>query len=84
MSRGTGARGLRTIFENALIDAMFLVPSTENVNAVFVDEHTINNDGPAKLLTNDLTLEKYLASVEENGESDLDGSDRVLDAVVAH
>ena len=42
IKKGTGARGLRTIFENALVDAMFLVPSTENVNAVCVDEKAIH------------------------------------------
>ncbi len=46
LSRKTGARGLRSIIEHALLDTMFDLPSMENVSKVVVDENVIN--GTAK------------------------------------
>jgi ATP-dependent Clp protease ATP-binding subunit ClpX len=43
LSRKTGARGLRTILEQVLLDIMFELPSMENVSKVVVDESVINN-----------------------------------------
>ncbi|PTF62198.1 ATP-dependent Clp protease ATP-binding subunit ClpX [Staphylococcus chromogenes] len=44
IERKTGARGLRSIIEEALIDIMFDVPSTENVAKVVSTEETIINE----------------------------------------
>ncbi len=41
MDRKTGARGLRTIVENVLLDTMYDVPSAENISKVVVDEAAI-------------------------------------------
>ncbi|OOZ36166.1 ATP-dependent Clp protease ATP-binding subunit ClpX [Solemya velesiana gill symbiont] len=41
MERKTGARGLRTIMEQVLLDAMYDLPSMENVSKVVVDESVI-------------------------------------------
>jgi ATP-dependent Clp protease ATP-binding subunit ClpX len=79
IKKGTGARGLRTIFENALVDAMFLVPSTENVNAVYVDEKAINGEGPAHLLTGEVTLEAHLANLKESRVDEIVIEDEQLD-----
>ena len=49
LKRKTGARGLRSILEQALIDTMFELPSLNNVSSVVVDETTID-DGKAPLL----------------------------------
>lgn len=38
LARKTGARGLRSILETALLDVMFDLPSTENVSKVILDE----------------------------------------------
>lgn len=38
LARKTGARGLRSILETALLDIMFDLPSTENVSKVVLDE----------------------------------------------
>ncbi|MDP4030199.1 MAG: ATP-dependent Clp protease ATP-binding subunit ClpX [Gallionella sp.] len=38
LARKAGARGLRSILENALLDIMFDLPSTENVSKVLLDE----------------------------------------------
>jgi len=42
MARKTGARGLRSILENALLDTMYELPSKEGVQKVSVDASTIN------------------------------------------
>jgi ATP-dependent Clp protease ATP-binding subunit ClpX len=41
LARKTGARGLRSIMEQALIDTMFDLPALDGVVKVVVDEHTI-------------------------------------------
>ena len=41
ISRNTGARGLRSIIEHALMDAMFEIPSLENVEKVVVTKECI-------------------------------------------
>lgn len=42
MLRKTGARGLRSILENALLETMYELPSKEGVKKVSVDASTIN------------------------------------------
>ncbi|WP_440616539.1 ATP-dependent Clp protease ATP-binding subunit ClpX [Cysteiniphilum sp. 6C5] len=42
VKRKTGARGLRSILENALLNIMFEAPSIENVEKVVIDEVAIN------------------------------------------
>ena len=42
MQRKTGARGLRSILENALLETMYELPSKEGVKKVSVDASTIN------------------------------------------
>lgn len=41
MERKTGARGLRTIVENVLLDTMYELPSSDNITKVVVDESVI-------------------------------------------
>jgi ATP-dependent Clp protease ATP-binding subunit ClpX len=41
MERKTGARGLRTIVENVLLDTMYELPSAENICKVVIDENVI-------------------------------------------
>ncbi len=49
IARKTGARGLRSILEHALISTMFDLPNAGNVEKVVVDESTIE-EGKAPLL----------------------------------
>lgn len=42
LERRTGARGLRTIIEQVLLDTMFDLPSMTNVSKIVVDEAVIN------------------------------------------
>jgi len=44
MQRKTGARGLRTILENVLLDTMYDLPNLKNVSKVVVDEAVIGGD----------------------------------------
>ena len=50
IARKTGARGLRSIMEQALIDTMFELPHTANVAKVVVDETTIEDAQPPLLV----------------------------------
>ena len=42
--RKTGARGLRTIMENILLNTMYELPSEENVSKVVIDEAVVNGE----------------------------------------
>jgi ATP-dependent Clp protease ATP-binding subunit ClpX len=50
LARKTGARGLRSILEQALIDTMFDLPNISNVEKVVVDESTIEDNKPPFLV----------------------------------
>ena len=50
LERKTGARGLRSILEGALINTMFDLPSQSNVDKVVVDESTIDENKPPLLV----------------------------------
>jgi ATP-dependent Clp protease ATP-binding subunit ClpX len=49
LKRGTGARGLRAILEEALMDVMFDIPAREDVVEVRVTESCITNKTPPLL-----------------------------------
>nr|WP_315486708.1 ATP-dependent Clp protease ATP-binding subunit ClpX [uncultured Undibacterium sp.] len=53
IARKTGARGLRSILEHALLDIMFELPSEKNVAKVVIDENTINNGAKPLLIYNE-------------------------------
>src|SRR5438552_2759486 len=53
LERRTGARGLRSIIEHALLDIMFDLPSLSNVQKVVVDDNCINGDGKPLLIYSD-------------------------------
>lgn len=44
MARKTGARGLRTILENVLLDTMYDLPSVDNAKKVVVDDAVVTGD----------------------------------------
>jgi len=53
LARKTGARGLRSILEQALLDTMYELPTMENVSKVVVDESMISADGKPILIYSD-------------------------------
>ena len=50
MERNTGARGLRSILENVLLDTMYRVPSESSVTKVVIDESVINGESEPLLI----------------------------------
>ncbi len=50
LQRKTGARGLRSILEQSLIDTMFELPNIGNVEKVVVEESTIEENKPPLLV----------------------------------
>ncbi|HZV55256.1 MAG TPA: ATP-dependent Clp protease ATP-binding subunit ClpX [Rhodocyclaceae bacterium] len=50
LKRKTGARGLRSILEGALLDTMYELPTLENVAKAVVDEAMIENGGQPLLI----------------------------------
>jgi ATP-dependent Clp protease ATP-binding subunit ClpX len=53
LERKTGARGLRSIIEHALLDVMFELPSLSNIEKVVVDEGTIKGEQQPLLIYSD-------------------------------
>ncbi len=50
LARKIGARGLRSIMEQSLIDTMFDLPALDGVAKVVLDEHTIEDDAKPLLV----------------------------------
>ncbi|HPI32424.1 MAG TPA: ATP-dependent Clp protease ATP-binding subunit ClpX, partial [candidate division Zixibacteria bacterium] len=49
--RKTGARALRSIFERAMLDTMYSLPSQSDVLEVIISEETITEGKPPRLRT---------------------------------
>ena len=67
LERKTGARGLRSIMEHALLDIMYDIPSIENLSKVVVDEGTINGETPPILIYQDQPKEDKQKLAENAG-----------------
>lgn len=63
MDRKTGARGLRTILEHALLDTMYELPSAENVEKVIVDASVIRGESQPFMVF--ASEEKHLAGAAD-------------------
>jgi ATP-dependent Clp protease ATP-binding subunit ClpX len=50
LKRKTGARGLRSILEQILLDSMYELPSMENVQKIVIDESVVEDEGKKPLL----------------------------------
>jgi ATP-dependent Clp protease ATP-binding subunit ClpX len=62
LARRTGARGLRSIIEHALLDTMYDLPSLKGVSKVVVDNGLISGDGKPLLIYSDQGGERPLAA----------------------
>tara|TARA_R110002167_G_scaffold116709_3_gene292114 strand:+ start:448 stop:1734 length:1287 start_codon:yes stop_codon:yes gene_type:complete len=61
LERKTGARGLRSILENVLLDAMYHIPSDKGVSKIVIDEGCINGESePIKIYENNGKAAKAL------------------------
>ncbi|MFP4161934.1 MAG: ATP-dependent Clp protease ATP-binding subunit ClpX, partial [Ectothiorhodospira sp.] len=58
MERKTGARGLRTILEQVLLDSMYDIPSTEGVTKVVIDDAVILGDAKPYLIYENAEYQK--------------------------
>nr|WP_280522349.1 ATP-dependent protease ATP-binding subunit ClpX [Gilliamella apicola] len=57
LQRKTGARGLRSIVENILLDTMYDLPSMKNIKKVIVEQETIDkSQAPALIYREDVEL----------------------------
>ncbi|MEH6556807.1 MAG: ATP-dependent Clp protease ATP-binding subunit ClpX [Oceanicoccus sp.] len=65
MERKTGARGLRSILENVLLETMYKVPSEDTVSKVVIDESVINGESEPLLVYKTPEQEPLKAAPEE-------------------
>eukprot|EP00804_Cyclotella_cryptica_P022835 CCRYP_005040-RB/>CCRYP_005040-RB protein AED:0.30 eAED:0.30 QI:0/0.66/0.5/1/0.66/0.5/4/489/421 len=78
-SRGSGARGLRSITENMLMETMFVVPSMKDVHTVYLDAEAVRGERKPILLKHpEMTVEKF-EELLEKGQTwkDMEGAELV-------
>ncbi|OVA00956.1 AAA+ ATPase domain [Macleaya cordata] len=83
LAKNTGARGLRSILESILMDAMYEIPDTrtgnDRIDAVVVSEEaveSVNQHGfGAKILYGDGALDRYLSEQKPKDSQTTDGSE---------
>ncbi|GLT32881.1 hypothetical protein SLA2020_075130 [Shorea laevis] len=71
MAKNTGARGLRSLIENILMEAMYEIPdaktASNRADAVVVDKESVGSENApgcgGKILHGDDALERYLAEI---------------------
>ncbi|MCL6618559.1 ATP-dependent Clp protease ATP-binding subunit ClpX [Thermomonas hydrothermalis] len=64
LKRKTGARGLRTIVEEVLLDTMYELPSLQNVSKVVVDESVVEHKSEPYLIYRNVSASPKAASAE--------------------
>lgn len=76
IARNTGARGLRTILEELLLETMFEVPGNDEIEEVIVKgEHVLNNSQPVYVLSEKKKSKKKKDDTESNGDDNGGGDD---------
>jgi ATP-dependent Clp protease ATP-binding subunit ClpX len=74
LGRGSGARGLRSITENVLRDAMYIIPSLrELVHTVYVDSEAVRTKKPILLKDKALTVDRY-ETLKQQGRASVIGA----------
>ncbi|XP_019417485.1 PREDICTED: CLP protease regulatory subunit CLPX1, mitochondrial isoform X1 [Lupinus angustifolius] len=75
ISKNTGARGLRSILESVLVDAMYEIPDTRTgddvIDAVLVDEEAVGSETSgrgAKILYGTGALDRYLSEQKHDSQ----------------
>ncbi|MBK1693764.1 ATP-dependent protease ATP-binding subunit ClpX [Chromatium weissei] len=64
MERKTGARGLRTIMEQVLLDTMYDLPSMDHVSKVVIDASVISGDNKPFLIYDGIGMDKQAVGAE--------------------
>ncbi len=65
MERKTGARGLRSIMENVLLDTMYDLPSMEAISKVVIDEAVINGESKPLMIYDGPEMDGLASAVAE-------------------
>jgi hypothetical protein len=65
LKRKTGARGLRSVIEESMMEIMFEIPSKSNVKEVIIDERVINGVGQPQLI---LKSDEEMRKASESGD----------------
>lgn len=76
--RGTGARGLRAITENALMETMYVVPSIPEVHTVYLDGAAIRGERKPLLLKNESLDGQKFEEMMEKSKGIYDGIEGVV------
>lgn len=69
IERKTGARGLRSIIENIMLDVMYDLPSREDIKKCIITKEAVIDNLTPKLLLEDGTVVKETANKKEPKES---------------
>jgi ATP-dependent Clp protease ATP-binding subunit ClpX len=68
-ARGTGARGLRSITDQVLMETQYVVPSLSDVHTVYVDAAAVRGERKPILLKNpEMTVEMYESLTQSGAE----------------
>ena len=70
IERNTGARGLRSILENALLEIMYEIPSRRDVAEVEITPECINGTGKSRYVLNKELLEAEKPLLLESSDND--------------
>lgn len=70
--RGTGARGLRSITDQVLMETQYVVPSLSDVHTIYLDAAAVRGEAkPILLKKPEMTVDKYESM--KNDRNELDG-----------
>lgn len=70
LERKTGARGLRAILEQAMLDVMFEIPTSEKIEKVLITKDTIEkNEQPVLVINENVKAMKKSAGKKRSGRS---------------
>ena len=75
IERKTGARGLRSIMENLLLDTMFDLPELEDVEEVIIKEETVEDGKPPVYVYSDSKKKKSKSKDSKSGDDKKDADD---------
>ena len=70
LERKTGARGLRSIMEKAMMDVMYEIPSDDNISKCIVTENTITGDGKPEIEYRSTKVDKSAAKSANSKNGD--------------
>jgi ATP-dependent Clp protease ATP-binding subunit ClpX len=65
MERKTGARGLRSIMENVLLDTMYDLPSMDTISKVVIDEAVINGESKPLMIYDGPDMDDLVSAAAE-------------------